>query len=48
MKKPYACLWFDGKAEEAAEFYVGLLPDSTSTRSGAPLPTPPAAPRAWS
>jgi predicted 3-demethylubiquinone-9 3-methyltransferase (glyoxalase superfamily) len=22
------CLWFDGKAEEAASFYVGLLPDS--------------------
>lgn len=22
------CLWFDGKAEEAAEFYVSLLPDS--------------------
>src|SRR5260370_11057016 len=22
------CLWFDGKAEEAATFYVSLLPDS--------------------
>jgi predicted 3-demethylubiquinone-9 3-methyltransferase (glyoxalase superfamily) len=22
------CLWFDGKAEEAASFYVSLLPDS--------------------
>ena len=22
------CLWFDGKAEEAARFYVTLLPDS--------------------
>ena len=22
------CLWFDGNAEEAANFYVGLLPDS--------------------
>ncbi|MFP4538769.1 MAG: VOC family protein [Dichotomicrobium sp.] len=22
------CLWFDGKAEEAAEFYVSLFPDS--------------------
>jgi predicted 3-demethylubiquinone-9 3-methyltransferase (glyoxalase superfamily) len=22
------CLWFDGKAEEAANFYVSLLPDS--------------------
>jgi predicted 3-demethylubiquinone-9 3-methyltransferase (glyoxalase superfamily) len=29
MKMPYPCLWFDGKAEEAAEFYTGLLPDST-------------------
>ena len=22
------CLWFDGNAEEAARFYVTLLPDS--------------------
>ena len=22
------CLWFDGTAEEAARFYVSLLPDS--------------------
>ncbi|HEX8578587.1 MAG TPA: VOC family protein, partial [Allosphingosinicella sp.] len=22
------CLWFDGDAEEAATFYVSLLPDS--------------------
>ena len=22
------CLWFDGKAEEAARFYVSLFPDS--------------------
>jgi uncharacterized glyoxalase superfamily protein PhnB len=22
------CLWFDGNAEEAANFYVSLLPDS--------------------
>jgi predicted 3-demethylubiquinone-9 3-methyltransferase (glyoxalase superfamily) len=26
--KLYPCLWFDGKAEEAAEFYTSLLPDS--------------------
>ncbi len=26
--KVYPCLWFDGKAEEAANFYVSLLPDS--------------------
>ena len=25
------CLWFDGKAEEAAEFYVSLFPDSAVT-----------------
>jgi predicted 3-demethylubiquinone-9 3-methyltransferase (glyoxalase superfamily) len=26
--KVYPCLWFDGKAEEAADFYVSLVPDS--------------------
>lgn len=35
-------LWFDGKAEEAAEFYVSLFPDSAVTGvtpgpTGAPL-----------
>lgn len=28
MPKIAPCLWFDGKAEDAAEFYVSLLPDS--------------------
>ena len=28
MAKITPCLWFDGNAEEAAEFYVTLLPDS--------------------
>ncbi|MDF1754483.1 MAG: VOC family protein [Verrucomicrobiales bacterium] len=28
MKSIAPCLWFDGAAEEAAEFYVSLLPDS--------------------
>lgn len=28
MPKVYPCLWFDGKAEEAAQFYTSLLPDS--------------------
>jgi len=28
MSKIATCLWFDGKAEEAARFYVSLLPDS--------------------
>jgi predicted 3-demethylubiquinone-9 3-methyltransferase (glyoxalase superfamily) len=43
------CLWFDGKAEEAAKFYTSLIPDSgidnimrspadnPSTPEGAPL-----------
>jgi predicted 3-demethylubiquinone-9 3-methyltransferase (glyoxalase superfamily) len=28
MSKVSPCLWFDGEAEEAAKFYVWLLPDS--------------------
>jgi predicted 3-demethylubiquinone-9 3-methyltransferase (glyoxalase superfamily) len=28
MSKIATCLWFDGNAEEAASFYVSLLPDS--------------------
>lgn len=28
MDKIIPCLWFDGQAEEAARFYVTLLPDS--------------------
>ena len=28
MSKIAPCLWFDGRAEEAARFYVSLLPDS--------------------
>lgn len=28
MSKVSPCLWFDGEAEEAASFYVSLLPDS--------------------
>jgi predicted 3-demethylubiquinone-9 3-methyltransferase (glyoxalase superfamily) len=28
MSKIAPCLWFDGQAEEAAKFYVSLLPDS--------------------
>ena len=26
--KVRTCLWFDGQGEEAAQFYVSLLPDS--------------------
>ena len=29
MSKISPCLWFDGQAEEAAKFYVSLLPDSS-------------------
>ena len=45
MRKPYPCLWFDGKAEEAAEFYTSLLPDSRVDkvwRSPAETPSGPA------
>jgi predicted 3-demethylubiquinone-9 3-methyltransferase (glyoxalase superfamily) len=28
MSKISPCLWYDGEAEEAAKFYVSLLPDS--------------------
>lgn len=39
------CLWFDGQAEQAAKFYVSLLPDSRVekvTRSPADTPSGPA------
>ncbi len=45
MNAPYPCLWFDGRAEEAAEFYAGLLPDSHVDRvwrSPAETPSGPA------
>jgi predicted 3-demethylubiquinone-9 3-methyltransferase (glyoxalase superfamily) len=32
MSKISPCLWFDGEAEQAAEFYVALLPDSRIER----------------
>jgi predicted 3-demethylubiquinone-9 3-methyltransferase (glyoxalase superfamily) len=41
----FPCLWFDGNAEEAAEFYVTLLPDShvdNVWRSPAKTPSRPA------
>lgn len=31
MSKIAPCLWYNGKAEEAANFYVSLLPDSRVT-----------------
>jgi predicted 3-demethylubiquinone-9 3-methyltransferase (glyoxalase superfamily) len=45
MAKVTPCLWFDGKAQEAAEFYVTLLPDSHIDkvwRSPADTPSGPA------
>ena len=45
MAKVFPCLWFDGKAEEAADFYVTLLPDSRIDnvwRSPAETPSGPA------
>lgn len=32
MSKITSCLWSNGKAEEAANFYVSLLPDSRITK----------------
>ena len=41
MSKIQPCLWYDGDAEEAAAFYVGLLPDSRIERVvKAPADTP--------
>jgi predicted 3-demethylubiquinone-9 3-methyltransferase (glyoxalase superfamily) len=45
MAKVFPCLWFDGNAEEAAEFYVTLLPNShvdNVWRSPAETPSGPA------
>ncbi len=45
MPTLYPCLWFDGKAEEAAGFYTSLLPDSHVDkvwRSPAETPSGPA------
>ena len=45
MNTFYPCLWFDGKAEEAATFYASLLPNSHVDRvwrSPADTPSGPA------
>lgn len=45
MGKVFPCLWLDGNAEEAASFYVTLLPDSHIDkvwRSPAETPSGPA------
>ena len=44
MSKITPCLWFDGQAEEAANYYVSLLPDShvdQVVRSSADTPSGP-------
>jgi len=41
MQKVTPCLWFDSQAEEAARFYVSLLPDSRIDRvNRSPADTP--------
>ena len=40
--KVRTCLWFDGNGEEAAEFYVSLLPGSTIETASPREPTKPA------
>lgn len=42
MQSPLTpCLWFNGDAEQAAEFYVSLLPDSGITHVfRSPVDTP--------
>jgi predicted 3-demethylubiquinone-9 3-methyltransferase (glyoxalase superfamily) len=45
MRKVTPCLWFDGHAEQAARYYVSLLPDSRIDRvfrSPADTPSGPA------
>ena len=37
--KVRTCLWFDNKIEEAANFYVSLLPDSAIENIGQPNPS---------
>jgi predicted 3-demethylubiquinone-9 3-methyltransferase (glyoxalase superfamily) len=41
MSKIAPCLWFDGQAEEAADFYTSILPDSHIDKvNQAPADTP--------
>ncbi|MCA9564842.1 MAG: VOC family protein, partial [Myxococcales bacterium] len=40
--KVRTCLWFDGMVEEAAEFYVSLLPHSAVETVSRPGPEQPA------
>jgi predicted 3-demethylubiquinone-9 3-methyltransferase (glyoxalase superfamily) len=40
--KVRTCLWFDGEGEEAADFYVSLLPGSHIETKSFPVPDEPA------
>ena len=43
MPKQISCLWFDGQAEEAAQHYVSIFPNSSIgdiTRYGPDMPPP--------
>ena len=45
MPRTVPCLWFNGQAEEAADFYCSAFPNSRVTRvqpypEGSPFPTP--------
>ena len=46
MPKITPCLWFDGRAEDAAAFYTSLLPTARSTRSSGRQRTIPACAKA--
>ena len=48
MQKVTPCLWFDGQAEQAAAYYVSLLPDSRIDRVVRAQRTRPAVPPGWS
>jgi predicted 3-demethylubiquinone-9 3-methyltransferase (glyoxalase superfamily) len=48
MSKIAPCLWFNGQAEEAAELYTRLFPDSHIDKVSQARPTPRPARRARS
>ena len=42
VSKVRTCLWFDGDGEDAANFYVSLLPNSEIEKAYFPIPDAPA------
>jgi predicted 3-demethylubiquinone-9 3-methyltransferase (glyoxalase superfamily) len=34
MQTIYPCLWFDGNAEAAMKFYMGIFPDAKKAAAG--------------